>query len=81
MHSTSQSVALTEACRYDMLCIEGIARAMLAFLEKAPAPTYKLVAPADGKLLTINVAPDVRLYNSITLILRLLKLTMDRLPA
>ncbi|KAF8311820.1 phenylalanyl-tRNA synthetase subunit beta [Clavulina sp. PMI_390] len=46
------------ANRYDMLCIEGISRAMLAFLEKQKAPTYKLIAPPDGKLLTISVTPD-----------------------
>lgn len=81
MSSSFESVSLIVTFRYDMLCIEGIARAMLAFLEKAPAPTYKLVAPADGKLLTITVAPDVRLYYSIALRTCLLKSIVDRLPA
>lgn len=55
------------AARYDMLCIEGISRAMLAFLEKEKAPIYKLVPPSDGNLLTVNVLPEVRSYglNSI----------------
>ena len=50
-----------------MLCIEGISRAMLAFLEKEKAPIYKLVPPSDGNLLTVNVLPEVRSYglNSI----------------
>jgi phenylalanyl-tRNA synthetase beta chain len=30
------------ANRYDMLCLEGIARALNIFLGRIPAPTYKL---------------------------------------
>lgn len=33
------------ANRYDMLCVEGISRALNVFLERAKAPKYKLVTP------------------------------------
>ncbi|KAF8812567.1 phenylalanyl-tRNA synthetase [Phlegmacium glaucopus] len=45
------------ANRYDLLCIEGIARALSIFLQRTEAPTYKLVYPPEGEseLLTITV--------------------------
>ncbi|KAF8341323.1 phenylalanyl-tRNA synthetase [Cantharellus anzutake] len=46
------------ANRYDLLCIEGIARALRVFLQKSRAPTYKLVPPENGGLLTIYVKPE-----------------------
>ena len=47
--------------RYDLLCIEGIARALNIFLERIEAPVYKLVYPpgGDSKLLTATVDPEV----------------------
>ena len=47
--------------RYDLLCIEGIARALRAFLEKEEAPRYKLVYPPGGEsnLLNVTVHPEV----------------------
>ncbi len=47
--------------RYDLLCIEGIARALRIFLEKGEAPRYKLVYPPGGEsdLLTVTVHPEV----------------------
>lgn len=50
------------ANRYDLLCIEGIARALSVFLEKQKAPTYKLVLPPGGEkdLLTVTIDPEVR---------------------
>ncbi|QRV72477.1 phenylalanyl-tRNA synthetase beta chain [Ceratobasidium sp. AG-Ba] len=49
------------ANRYDMLCIEGIARALRIFLGKEKAPEYKLVPPPGGPetYLTIKVLPEV----------------------
>lgn len=49
------------ANRYDLLCIEGISRALNVFLEKKTAPVYRLVPPpgGDDALLTINVSEDV----------------------
>ncbi|KIL68091.1 hypothetical protein M378DRAFT_158604 [Amanita muscaria Koide BX008] len=48
------------ANRYDLLCIEGIGRALNIFLEKQEAPHYKLVYPSGGEsgLLTVTVHPE-----------------------
>ncbi|KDN51100.1 hypothetical protein RSAG8_00729, partial [Rhizoctonia solani AG-8 WAC10335] len=44
----------------DMLCIEGIARALRIFLGKEKAPEYKLVHPAGGvdNYLTVTIKPE-----------------------
>jgi phenylalanyl-tRNA synthetase beta chain len=49
------------ANRYDLLCIEGIARALRVFLNKGKAPEYRLVYPPGGEkdLVEITVAPEV----------------------
>lgn len=36
------------ANRYDLLCLEGLARALRVFLGKEAAPTYQVVEPAGG---------------------------------
>ncbi|CAE6464563.1 unnamed protein product [Rhizoctonia solani] len=48
------------ANRYDMLCIEGIARALRIFLGKEKAPEYKLVPPAGGvdNYITATIKPE-----------------------
>ncbi|KAF8165223.1 hypothetical protein B0H34DRAFT_688366 [Crassisporium funariophilum] len=48
------------ANRYDLLCIEGIARGLRIFLQKSAAPVYKLVYPLGGEsnLLTVTVNPE-----------------------
>ncbi|ELU35964.1 hypothetical protein AG1IA_10006 [Rhizoctonia solani AG-1 IA] len=45
---------------YDMLCIEGIARALRIFLGKEKAPEYKLVSPKGGidDYLTVTIKPE-----------------------
>ncbi|KAF9247332.1 phenylalanyl-tRNA synthetase subunit beta [Melanogaster broomeanus] len=50
------------ANRYDLLCIEGLARALNIFLGKAEAPQYKLVYPPGGEdnLVTVHVHPETR---------------------
>lgn len=47
--------------RYDLLCIEGIARALRVFLQKDEAPRYKLVYPPGGESqsLTVTCSPEV----------------------
>ena len=52
---------LTVLFRYDLLCIEGIARALRAFLSKEKAPEYRLVYPPGGEkdLVEVTVAPEV----------------------
>lgn len=48
------------ANRYDLLCIEGIARALRTFLQISDAPSYKLVFPPGGEkdLLTVTIDPE-----------------------
>ncbi|TFK75783.1 phenylalanyl-tRNA synthetase [Pluteus cervinus] len=50
------------ANRYDLLCIEGIARALRIFLGKEPPPRYKHVHRAGGqdKILTVTIAPETK---------------------
>lgn len=43
--------------RYDLLCIEGLARALRIFLQKDTPPTYTLSTPA--KLQEVFVEPSV----------------------
>ncbi|KAG8929804.1 phenylalanine--tRNA ligase subunit beta [Tulasnella sp. 419] len=46
------------ANRYDLLCIEGIARALRVFLQQSGRPEYKITPPAGSELLTITVSPE-----------------------
>ncbi|KAJ3298168.1 hypothetical protein HK104_011089 [Borealophlyctis nickersoniae] len=46
------------ANRYDMLCVEGISRALKAYLETEKAPEYKVVMPEKGKLHKLHVKPE-----------------------
>ncbi|KAI5123442.1 hypothetical protein M0805_006147 [Coniferiporia weirii] len=48
------------ANRYDLLCIEGIARALRIYLGKDQATPYRLILPPGGEsqLLTATIAPD-----------------------
>ena len=48
--------------RYDLLCIEGIARALRVFLGKDKPPVYKLYVPPGGEkdLIEVSIAPEVR---------------------
>ncbi|KAJ3882931.1 phenylalanyl-tRNA synthetase subunit beta [Lentinula edodes] len=52
----------TPANRYDLLCIEGIARALKVFLGKEKAPKYILVYPPKGEsdLLTVTIHPETK---------------------
>ena len=44
------------ANRYDLLCIEGIARALNVFLQREPLPVFKTIRPATPDA-TITVPP------------------------
>ncbi|KAI9005247.1 hypothetical protein BC832DRAFT_556757 [Gaertneriomyces semiglobifer] len=46
------------ANRYDMLCGEGISRALKAYLEIAKPPAYRVVPPATGKFEKLYVKPE-----------------------
>lgn len=72
---------ITEPCadpsRYDLLCIEGISRALRTYLGKDKPPIYKLVYPEGGEanLITAKIAPEVRpcLHQFVCLALTLLQ--------
>ena len=58
------------AFRYDLLCIEGIARALRIFLGKDKAPNYRLVDPPGGQnLIEVTVAPEVSVHHPLSRIL------------
>jgi phenylalanyl-tRNA synthetase beta chain len=69
------------ANRYDLLCVEGIARALRIFLQKEKPPQYKLV-PRAGKKPThqITVKPDTKLIRPfvVSAILRNIQFTQER---
>ncbi|KAJ3132948.1 hypothetical protein HK100_004787 [Physocladia obscura] len=46
------------ANRYDLLCAEGIIRALSIFLEKQKPPVYKTVAAPKGKVQKLFVRPE-----------------------
>ena len=49
------------ANRYDMLCLEGIARALNIFRQTQAAPTFKLADMAPGKMQQMIVKPETAL--------------------
>lgn len=46
------------ANRYDMLCFEGISRALNIFLGRREAPIYKIKPPSSGKMIELKVDPE-----------------------
>ncbi|KAJ1923813.1 phenylalanine--tRNA ligase subunit beta [Tieghemiomyces parasiticus] len=46
------------ANRYDLLCFEGISRALNVFLQRVRPPTYRAVVPADRPLERMTVHPE-----------------------
>lgn len=50
------------ANRYDLLCVEGIARALRVFLQKERPPVYKLMPRAEGPH-EIVVKPSTKVTN------------------
>ncbi|KAI9317202.1 beta subunit of phenylalanyl-tRNA synthetase [Dichotomocladium elegans] len=68
------------ANRYDLLCEEGLSRALRVFVGKIEAPQYRLVKPAKGKLEQIIVKPEtaqIRPY-IVGAILRNVTFTQER---
>ncbi|XP_056018225.1 phenylalanine--tRNA ligase beta subunit-like isoform X2 [Ostrea edulis] len=45
------------ANRYDLLCIEGLVRGLLVFLERVEAPRYKTIPPWPGKTQRLRILP------------------------
>lgn len=50
------------ANRYDLLCLEGISRALRAFLGKEQSPQYRLAYPSGGEqdILTMKIYPETK---------------------
>lgn len=48
------------ANRYDLLCVEGLSRALNVYLEKTKTPAYKLVTPAADKIIKLEVLPNTK---------------------
>ncbi|KAI8812025.1 hypothetical protein BJ742DRAFT_794551 [Cladochytrium replicatum] len=46
------------ANRYDLLCAEGLSRALKVYVGNAKPPVYKLVQPAGGKVQKVTVLPE-----------------------
>jgi phenylalanyl-tRNA synthetase beta chain len=46
------------ANRYDLLCMEGLVRALLIFLKKTDIPVYKCVSSPDGNIQKLIVLPE-----------------------
>lgn len=61
--------------RYDLLCIEGIARALRIFLGKDKPPQYKLKYPEGGEeaLISATIAPEVGLTYEVARVKKALK--------
>ncbi|KAI9795160.1 MAG: phenylalanine--tRNA ligase subunit beta [Peltula sp. TS41687] len=68
------------ANRYDMLCFEGISRALNVFLGRSKSPDYRIIAPPDGEVQVITVHKEtsqIRPYVSGA-VLRNIKFDQDR---
>lgn len=66
------------ANRYDLLCHEGIVRALRVFLGKDPLPNYRLSEPAD--MITMTLTPETAQIRPffVGAVLRGVKFTQDR---
>ncbi|KAF1775606.1 Phenylalanyl-tRNA synthetase, B3/B4 [Phytophthora cactorum] len=67
------------ANRYDLLCVEGIARALRIFLEKERPPVYTLTPRGEGPH-SITVKPNTKLVRPyvVSAVLRDVKFTQER---
>ncbi|XP_062567010.1 phenylalanine--tRNA ligase beta subunit-like [Saccostrea cucullata] len=68
------------ANRYDLLCIEGLVRGLLVFLEKISPPRYKAIPPWTGntqKLIVLPRTAEVRPF-AVAAVLRNITLTPER---
>lgn len=66
------------ANRYDLLCIEGISRALLVFLNQKKAPRYQIVQPTVvQKMIILPATKEVRPFG-VAAVLRNMTFTPDR---
>ncbi|KAJ3046216.1 hypothetical protein HDV00_000028 [Rhizophlyctis rosea] len=65
------------ANRYDMLCVEGIARALKAFLNVEKPPVYMVVKPKSGKVQQLTVKPETQQIRPFVVAAILRDITFD----
>lgn len=46
-------------CRYDLLCLEGIAQALRVFNKQQEVPTYKIADIGKSSMLQMHVTSEV----------------------
>lgn len=68
------------ANRYDLLCMEGIVRGLLIFLEKMQTPSYRIVPPSSGHMQRLIVEPDTARIRpfAVAAVLRNITFTPER---
>lgn len=66
------------ANRYDLLCAEGLVRALLVFQNKTPVPKYELTAPASLERLEVDPSVDGVRPHVIGAVLRGVTFTKER---
>lgn len=48
-------------CRYDLLCLEGLAQSLRIFIGLDPIPVYAVANISKESMLKLHVKPEVRL--------------------
>lgn len=68
------------ANRYDLLCLEGLARGLLVFLQKIEAPIYTRVEAADGQGQKLIIKPETAQVrpHCVAAVLRNITFDMER---
>ncbi|KAH9496489.1 hypothetical protein Btru_043176 [Bulinus truncatus] len=68
------------ANRYDLLCLEGLVRGLLVFLEKEKAPNYKTVQPSSGNVQRLVIQSSTALVRPfcVAAVLRNIKFDQAR---
>ena len=69
------------ANRYDLLCVEGLSRALAIYLGKASAPTFKRIVPAKPRKLIVRSPAEVVRPFCVAAILRDITFNKDRLKS
>ena len=67
------------ANRYDLLCVEGLGRALSVFIQKTTPPKFKVKVPSADQLLKMTVLPNTKTVRPyvVAAVLRNLKFTPE----
>ena len=55
-------------CRYDLLCLEGIAQSLRVFNGQEDIPTYKLANISKESMIKMHVKPEVIILRERTIV-------------